>query len=170
MELETPLLGRTAVEGVLSDPAQRLRLAAYARSRFGIDSDTAEDLLQETALEVLGQRSLVSSPRGFIFTVFHARCCRFLRNQQARYRVFDRGDRATLEEAPNAAEASERIDSRLTVEQALEEISEGCRKLLLAYYVEGQTLREAANRTALAYSGVWKTITRCLQKLRRRLA
>ena len=170
MELETPLLGRNAVEGVLSDPAQRSRLVAYARSRFGIDSDTAEDLLQETALEVLRQRSLVSSPRGFIFTVFHARCCRYLRNQQARYRVFARGgDCATLEEAPNAT-ASEGIDSRLTVEQALEEISEGCRKLLLAYYVEGQTLREAADRTALAYSGVWKTITRCLQKLRRCLA
>ena len=169
MELETPLLGRTAVEGVLSDPAQRSRLVAYARSRFGIDSDAAEDLLQETALEVLRQRSLVSSPRGFIFTVFHARCCRFLRNQQARYRVFDRGDCTTLEKAPNAA-TPDGIDSRLTVGRALEEISEGCRKLLLAYYVEGQTLREAANGTALAYSGVWKTITRCLQKLRRCLA
>ncbi|MEO8349112.1 MAG: sigma-70 family RNA polymerase sigma factor [Acidobacteriota bacterium] len=169
MELETPLLGRTAVEGVLSDPAQRSRLVAYARSRFGIDSDTAEDLLQETALEVLRQRSLLSSPRGFIFTVFHARCCRFLRNQKARYRVFDRGDCGTVEEAPSAS-AFEGIDSRLTVEQALEEISAGCRKLLLAYYVEGQTLREAADRTALAYSGVWKTITRCLQKLRRCLA
>jgi RNA polymerase sigma factor (sigma-70 family) len=169
MELEKPLLGRTAVEGVLADPAQRSRLVAYARSRFGIDSDTAEDLLQETAIEVLRQRSLVSRPRGFIFTVFHARCCRFLRHQQARYRVFDRGDCATVEEAPGAA-ASETIDSRLTVEQALEEISAGCRKLLLAYYVEGQSLREAANVTALAYSGVWKTITRCLQKLRRCLA
>jgi len=169
MELEKPLLGRTAVEGVLADPAQRSRLVAYARSRFGIDTDAAEDLLQETALEVLRQRSLVSRPRGFIFTVFHARCCRFLRNQQARYRVFDRGDFVTVEEAPSA-EASETIDSRLTVEQALEEISAGCRKLLLAYYVEGQSLREAANVTALAYSGVWKTITRCLQKLRRCLA
>ena len=169
MELETPLLGRTAVEGVLADPAQRSRLVAYARSRFGIDTDAAEDLLQETALEVLRQRSLVSRPRGFIFTVFHARCCRFLRHQQARYRVFDRGDFVTVEEAPSA-EASETIDSRLTVEQALEEISAGCRKLLLAYYVEGQSLREAANVTALAYSGVWKTITRCLQKLRRCLA
>ncbi|HZI66998.1 MAG TPA: sigma-70 family RNA polymerase sigma factor [Thermoanaerobaculia bacterium] len=169
MELETPLLGRTAVEGVLSDPAERSRLVAYARTRFGIDSDAAEDLLQETALEVLRQRSLLSSPRGFIFTVFHARCCRFLRHQKARYRVFDRGDCETVEEAPSPS-ASEGIDSRLTVEQALEEISAGCRKLLLAYYVEGQTLREAADRTALAYSGVWKTITRCLQKLRRCLA
>src|SRR5687768_10674478 len=169
MELETPLLARTAVEGVLSDPGQRSRLVAYARSRFGIDADTAQDLLQETALEVLRQRSLVSSPRGFVFTVFHARCCRFVRNQQARYKVFDRGDGATLEKAPSAANL-DGIDSRLTVEQALEEISEGCRKLLLAYYVEGQTLREAADRTPLAYSGVWKTITRCLQKLRRCLA
>lgn len=169
MELETPLVGRAAVEGVLSDPGQRSRLVAYARSRFGFDSDTAEDLVQETALEVLRQRSLVSSPRGFVFTVFHARCCRFLRHQQARYQVFDRGDCATVEEASGGT-ASESIDSRLTVEQALEEISEGCRKLLLAYYVEGQSLREAANVTARAYSGVWKSITRCLQKLRRCLA
>lgn len=169
MELETPLVGRTAVEGVLADPGQRSRLVAYARSRFGIDPDTAEDLVQETALEVLRQRSLVSSPRGFIFTVFHARCCRYLRLQQARHRVFDRGECGTVEEAPSGA-TSEGIDSRLTVEQALEEISEGCRKLLLAYYVEGQSLREAANLMALAYSGVWKTISRCLQKLRRCLA
>ena len=117
MELETPLLGRSALEGVLSDPAQRARLLAYARGRFGIDNDTAEDLLQETALEVLRQRSLVSSPRGFVFTVFHARCCRYLRHLEARRRVFDR-DRGTLEAAPSAAE-SEGIDSRLTVEQAL---------------------------------------------------
>lgn len=166
MELETPLVGRTAVEGVLADPAQRSRLLAYARSRFGIDNDTAEDLLQETALDVLRQRSLLSSPRGFIFTVFHARCCRHLRQLQARHRVFDRGDCATLEEAPSTT-APDGIDSRLTVEQGLEEISEGCRKLLLAYYVEGQSLREAARLTALAYSGVWRTITRCLKKLRR---
>lgn len=169
MELETPLVGRTAVEGVLADPAQRSRLVAYARSRFGIDPDTAEDLLQETAVEVLRHRSLVSSPRGFVFTVFHARCCRYLRHLTARHRVFDRGDCATVEEAPAAA-AHEGIDSRLTVEQALEEISEGCRRLLLAYYVEGQSLREAARLTALAYSGVWKTITRCLKKLRQCLA
>jgi RNA polymerase sigma factor (sigma-70 family) len=168
MELETPLVGRSAVEGVLSDPAQRSRLLAYARARFGIDNDTAEVLLQETALEVLRQRTLVSSPRGFVFTVFHARCCRFLRHLQARRRVFDR-DCGTVEDAPSAIE-SDGIDSRLTVEQALEEISEGCRKLLLAYYVEGQSLREAARLTALAYSGVWKTITRCLRKLRQCLA
>jgi RNA polymerase sigma-70 factor (ECF subfamily) len=169
MELDTPLVGRTAVEGVLGDPAQRSRLLAYARSRFGIDNDTAEDLLQETALEVLRQRSLLSSPRGFVFTVFHARCCRYIRYLQARHRVFDRGGCEAVEEAPNAG-ASEGIDSRLTVERALEEISEGCRKLLLAYYVEGQSLREAARLTELAYSGVWKTITRCLQKLRQCLA
>ena len=54
--------------------------------------------------------------------------------------------------------------------QALEEISAGCRKLLFAYYFEGKSLREAADATARAYSGVWKTIDRCLKKLRQCLA
>ncbi|PYQ65429.1 MAG: hypothetical protein DMF54_11120 [Acidobacteria bacterium] len=65
---------------------------------------------------------------------------------------------------------SHAIDSRLALQEALDELSAGCRKLLLAYYFEGRSLREAADVTARAYSGVWKTIDRCLKKLRQCLA
>jgi len=169
MEVETTLPPRAAVERVLLDREQRSKLIAYARSRFGIDSDTAEDLLQETALELLRHRTLVRSPRGFVFTVFHARCCRYVRRERAERRVFS-ADRYPPPDENSSPARPEEMDSRLAVRAAFEEISASCRKLLLAYYVEGRSLRESAEAMALAYSGVWKTINRCLKKLRACLA
>jgi RNA polymerase sigma factor (sigma-70 family) len=172
MELETPSLARSVVETVLLDPQERSRLIGYARLRFGIDRDDAEDLLQETALEVLLQRALVRSPKGFVFTVFHARCSRFLRRNVTDRRLFRQSEPSEPERSPSDSgpPACETIDSRLALQEALEEISAGCRKLLFAYYFEGKSLREAADATARAYSGVWKTIDRCLKKLRQCLA
>jgi RNA polymerase sigma factor (sigma-70 family) len=169
MKLETPSVARSVVETVLLDPAERSRLIGYARLRFGIDRDNAEDLLQETALEVLRQRSLVRSPKGFVFTIFHARCSRLLRRHAADRLLFRPSEPETT---PNASgsPASEAIDSRLALQKALDEISAGCRKLLFAYYFEGRSLREAADATSRAYSGVWRTIDRCLKKLRQCLA
>jgi RNA polymerase sigma factor (sigma-70 family) len=169
MELETPSLPRSVVETVLLDPEERSRLIGYARVRFGINRDSAEDLLQDTALDLLRQRSLVRSPKGFVFTVFHARCSRFLRRDVADRRLFTPSEPETAPSAP-ASGTCETIDSRLALQEALEEISPGCRKLLFAYYFEGKSLREAADATARAYSGVWKTIDRCLKKLRQCLA
>jgi DNA-directed RNA polymerase specialized sigma24 family protein len=60
----------------------------------------------------------------------------------------------------------ESIDRQLALRQALSEISSSCQRLLAAYYVEGQTLREAARTVSLQYSSVAKTISRCLKRLR----
>ena len=100
-----------------------------------------------------------------MFTVFHTRCCRYLRQAQAERRMFSGGGRTVAGEVSGAIECEE-IDSRLLLQRALGEISDSCRKLLNAYYVEGRSLRESAETMALAYSGVWKTINRCLKKLR----
>jgi RNA polymerase sigma factor (sigma-70 family) len=158
------------VEGVLLDREERSRLVAYARARFGIDPDSAEDLLQETAIELLRLRTLVHSPRGFVFTVFHARCCRYLRNLRAERRMFSGDEFTVAEEASAAGDECEFLDSRLLLQRAFGEISPSCRKLLHAYYVEGRSLRESGEAMALAYSGVWKTINRCLKRLRACLA
>src|SRR6266545_2296563 len=122
MELETPSPARSVVEAVLQDPDERSRLMGYARVRFGIDRDNAEDLLQETALEVLRQRALVRSPKGFVFTVFHARCSRFLRRHVADRQLFTRSDSEASPKTPDSP-ACEAIDSRLALQEALEEIS-----------------------------------------------
>ncbi len=147
----------------LQDREQRSRLLAYALSRFGIESWDAEDLLQETALELVRQRTVVRSPRGFVFRIFHMRCCRFLKRRRAEFRIFSgKGSSAAFAREEQAESASQRIALR----EVFRTISSSCRKILLAYYVEGRSLRETARTIPLPYSGVWSTISRCLRRLR----
>lgn len=164
MESETSSQSREIAQAVLLDGEQRSRLVAYARSRFGIESDDAQDLLQETALELLRQRSLVRNPPGYTFKVFHIRCCRFLQTRQEHRRVFVRAEEPS--ETKCDATAIETAHRKLELREVLAAISSSCRKVILAYYVEGRSLREAARAVPLPYSGVWNTINRCLRRLR----
>ncbi len=165
MSTEVPPTARQVAEALLLDTQRRGKLVAYARSHFGIALEDAEDLLQDTALELLRQRGYVgSSPHGFVFAVFRARCGRFFRTHLRRDEIFAKAA-DECEAIPHPA-GPERMDQRLALRQALCGISSSCRRLLSAYYVEGQSLREAAERMTVAYSGVWKTINRCLRRLR----
>lgn len=155
---------REIAQAVLLDGEQRSRLVAYARSRFGIESEDVEDLLQETALELLRQRAVVRSPRGFTFKVFHLRCCRFIQARRAQRRVFSAGE-ALPETACDTAQV-DATDRRLELRELLGAISSSCRKILLTYYVEGRSLQETAQAIPLPYSGVWNTINGCLRRLR----
>ena len=161
-----PTTSREVAEAVLQDPGQRSRLLAYARSRFGIDREEAEDLLQETALELLRERTLVAKPSGFVFAVFRSRCCRHLAARRAHREIFSAASAEDDAQTPDSVP----LDSRLAVRQAFAGISPACRKVLLAYYVDGMSLRDAAQAIARAYSGVWTTIGRCLRRLRRCLS
>jgi RNA polymerase sigma factor (sigma-70 family) len=163
-EADSARSSREVVEAVFMDPASRSRLLGYAMSRFGIPADDAEDLLQETALELLRQRVQVRRPAGFVFSVFHVRCCRYVEIQRARGRVMDRAPCPA--DAPSAGSATDRLEHQVAVRQAMRTISVPCRKILRAYYVEGLSLQETGRAIALAYSGVWKTINRCLRRLR----
>jgi RNA polymerase sigma factor (sigma-70 family) len=150
------------VETVLLDPHERQRLVGFAHNRYGISSQEAEDLLQDTALELLRQRQYVHKPRAYVYAVFRARCSRHPSLSP------HRPDRlpAAEEIAEEGHPADEVLDSKLTLRQALGTVSSSCRKLLAAYYMEGQSLKEAAATMSLAQSGVTKTIGRCLKRLR----
>jgi len=155
---------REIAQAVLLDGEQRSRLVAYARSRFGIESDDAQDLLQETALELLRQRTAVRSPHGFTFKVFHLQCCRFLQARQTHRKVF-----AAAKEPPETAcdaTALETAHRRIELRELLKTISSSCRRILLTYYVEGRSLQETAQAIPLPFSGVWNTINGCLRRLR----
>jgi RNA polymerase sigma factor (sigma-70 family) len=154
-------------EALLLDREQRRQLFSYACARFGIGSHDAEDLLQETVLELLRCQLCVRSPEGFVFAVFRSRCARFVAAQVAAHGVFSKQEvTATEPQSQPALQAEE----RLAVREGLDTISAACRRLLRAYYVEGQSLREAAQTVSLAYSSVAKTISRCLRRLRQCLA
>ncbi len=150
--------------GVLQDPGQRTRLLALARTRYGIGIEDARDLLQETAADLLRQRDyVIEAPRAYVSGAFRIRCSRFLRSRR-QIDDFREPEEAALDlEGSSEPEANDR---RLAVRQAFGLISAPCQKLLVAYYVEGQSLREAAETMELAYSGVSKTLSRCLRRLR----
>ena len=166
MSAEAPPTTGQIAEAVLLDPERRRKLFTYASARFGIDQDDAEDLLQETALELLRYRSLVRSPEGFVFTVFRARCARFSGARRVSHSLL--AEESDFASAPRAE--PEALDRQLALREAFSELSASCRRILSAYYVEGQSLREAAHTMSLAYSSVAKTLSRCLRKLRECLA
>src|SRR5262245_42065986 len=161
MSSEAPQTTRQVVETVLLDPHERQKLVGFAHNRYGISSQEAEDLLQDTALELLRQRQYVHKPRAYVYAVFRARCSRHPS-------LSHRSDRlpAADELVEEGSPAEEVLHSKLTVRQALGTVSSSCRKLLAAYYIQGQSLKEAAATMSLAQSGVTKTIGRCLKRLR----
>jgi RNA polymerase sigma factor (sigma-70 family) len=163
MSMDSPQTARQVVETVLLDPQERRKLVGYARSRYGLATEDAEDLLQDTALELLRQRHYVHSPQGYLFTVFQKRCVRLF---QARRREGTVVLEKTVADPASESAGREKSERGFAVRQALCRISSSCRRLLNAYYVEGQSLREAAQRMTLAYSGVGNTINRCLKRLR----
>ena len=164
MSTEAPKTTREVAEAVLLDTGERGRLVAYARSRFGIGAEDAEDILQDTALELLRQRDYVRSPSGFVFSVFRNRCTHFLHRHRVRGEIF--ADGQTLSQTLEHPVGPEKMHRQVALRQALGEISTSCRRLLAAYYVEGQSLREAAEIFTLTYANVSKTINRCLRRLR----
>ncbi|HSE62787.1 MAG TPA: sigma-70 family RNA polymerase sigma factor [Thermoanaerobaculia bacterium] len=163
MGADAPPPARQIAEAILLDPSRRGKLFAFARHRYGIGADDAEDLLQETAFELLRHRGYVRSPDGFVFTVFRARCARFVHAASNRRRVFAGGSGETEACDPMLPDG---VDRQVALREALSGISASCRRLLAAYYIEGRSLREAAHVVSLQYSSVPKTINRCLKKLR----
>jgi RNA polymerase sigma factor (sigma-70 family) len=167
MAAESPPTAGEIAEAVLLDPERRRKLFRYACVQFRINEQDAEDLLQETALELLRYRSYVRSPEGFVFTVFRARCVRFTGAR-----------RMTYTQSPNSPDAvaevcetkSDGFEVQVALREALAEISSKCRRLIHAYYLEGQSLKEAARTVELADSSVARTISRCLRKLRECMA
>ena len=163
MSTEAPQTTRQVVETVLLDPQERRRLMAFAWSRYSITSGDAEDLLQETALDLLRQRQYVHSPQGYLFTVFRARCIRFLRTRMPKATV---EVTEAIADPASGARAQEKSDQNIAIRQAMCRISSMCRKLLAARYIHGESLKKAADGTTFALSGVGTTINRCLKRLR----
>jgi RNA polymerase sigma factor (sigma-70 family) len=137
------------------------KLLVLAHSRFGIDACDAEDLVQETALEIARSPVLIASPEGYAFQVFHNRCVRFLERRAKASAVFVESDGRGW-----APRIDEKPDEKASVRAAFARISPTCRTLLTSYYVEGASLRETAARTGHSSKQVWKRLSACLRKLK----
>lgn len=163
--LEKPKTGVELAEALLVDPEQRRRLCIYARTRFGIAGADVEDVLQETALQVLRTHGPIRRPNGFVFQLFHIRCCEHLQRTTAHRAL---AAHANARGIPVPAERPrDTADDCLALRQGMARISPMCRRLLKAYYLEGKSLRETAAEMAVANGSVWHLVNRCLWRLKK---
>ena len=150
-------------EGLLENRPLVRRLVGYAWSRFRLPREDAEDLIQETLLALCQQQAQVAFPDGFVFQVFHRACIRRARLNRVDVRreipLPDMGDREPAHLPPDAG-------IRIDIRRAYTSLAATCRMILSAYYVEGRTMKEAADYASIASSGAMKTINRCLKRLK----
>ncbi len=157
--LERSKTGAEVAEVLASDDRLRRRLVAYARARFGIGEEAFEDLFQETFVELMKSSQLIEHADGFVFRLFHVRCCTLI-GQSVRRRELA----AVVPAWTEREEASP--DVRVLLRQGFSQVSASCRRLLRAYYLEGRSLKETALELAVSSKGVWKLINRCVRRLK----
>jgi RNA polymerase sigma factor (sigma-70 family) len=153
--------GFEVAEFLILDRKLMRKLIALARSRFGIDDVDAEDLVQETALEIARSPALIASPESYAFQVFHNRCARFLERRTRTSAVF-----VETADWVRTPAVDEKLDEKAIVRAGFARISVTCRTLLTSYYVEGASLKETAARSGHSSKQVWKRLSACLKKLK----
>jgi RNA polymerase sigma factor (sigma-70 family) len=162
-EVGTPKTGPETAVALLLDREQVERLMGLAFKRFGIRREEAEELLAETLLELSGSRAAIKNHKGFAFHIFYIRCCRWLERERRR-----RDEPAGLDPGagrPNGHGAAE-AEWSVALRQAFGRLSPGCRRLLVGYYYEGLTLKEAGEVTGHSWKQVWKRLDGCLRRLK----
>jgi RNA polymerase sigma factor (sigma-70 family) len=162
-ESSSPRTTWQVVEDLLTDPATRTKLATFARSCYGIEAPEADDLLQDTALELLHHEANVRKPEGYVFAVFKVKCLLHISRRAAARALFAGED-------PPDRPGKDVDDWLLALREAFSEISLRCRRLISAYYLEGRSLKETAYDLSLSPASVFKLVSRCLGRLRRCLS
>jgi RNA polymerase sigma factor (sigma-70 family) len=156
--------GREVAEALAADTMFRERLVEMAREKFRLDAETANDLLQETAVILIGMQQEIHHPRGFVYQVFHSRCCRGMEGQIRNRRIRDEAP-PVPSTFPGAVADGAALGAALR--QALSRVSPKCRELLRCHYWEGRTLNETAVRMSTGKGSVSTLVSRCLDRLRR---
>lgn len=169
MESETPApqTGRELAERLVLDEALRARLIQIAAHRFRIERSTAEDLLQDAAVELMRTEGLVHRPEGFAYRVFHSRCCRYVERQATRRQLVAQSQGLT---ARRPRDEATDLELAVALRQVIGRLSPVCQRLLYCRYVEGRSVAETAKELTRSNASVPTLVSRCLERLRRLLS
>ena len=159
--------------------AWRLLLQKYERMvfsiprRYGLSADDAADVTQVTftiLVESIDKLPEDSKLGGWLTTVARRHTWRLLeRSRRQGIGRYANLDESALSSADGDAEALERWELGEWLEQGLSRISEFCRNLLFALYLDPEqpSYAEVAAHLDMAVGSVGPTRMRCLQHLRR---
>ena len=118
-------------------------------------------LVRQAYAVVVRSPHAIHSPEGFVFRVFHIRCCRYLHAAAK-----EREGRRAL---PVLAKPEPPRDRLLLLRQAFADASPRCRRILVTHYVLGHSLDETARILSLQPASIRKTISRWLAKVQKRV-
>jgi len=142
---------------------------------FGVrmlgSAEAARDLVQDTFLGIWERRGALERPRsfrGWLFTVGRNRCLTLLRQRRTRARL------DTVAHAPPAAEAPvsclEAEEESRRIRQAVAELPDGQREVLVLREYQELSYREIAEITGASESAVKARLFRARQALAVRLS
>ncbi len=134
------------------------RLVAAGHRRFSLSREDCEDALQIVAQEIVTRRPRALVPEAFLTTAFYRRCFKIV---QARKPSYGPPGENQLVDDPR-----QRLLSEFRVSSALAHIHPRCRAILRLYAIEGCTLPETASRIRQSPKAMWKSVQRCLGRLK----
>ncbi len=141
---------------------------------MGLSSDDASDVFQSTFLALYRHLDRIDNPATlpkWLSVTASRECLRLIRTSAKTTQLPEKEgwtlDELIADEDASAEEISLIAVRRLEVSQALLQINERCRNLLmLLYSEEGKEYREIADELSMPIGAIGPTRARCLEKLR----
>ncbi|HEX2254401.1 MAG TPA: sigma-70 family RNA polymerase sigma factor [Thermoanaerobaculia bacterium] len=137
-------------------------------SRFRLPVEDAEDILQQSFLDLVYKQRSVYNPEAWVVATVRNRCIMYWRKR--RRQIWEAVDTAVLDllaepEAPGQRQVALRQD----LEKVLARLPKRCRSVLVLRYGLGYRSQEVADLLGYQPSSIRKVTSRCIAALTREL-
>lgn len=155
-----------SIEALLTKLHPRLRRIL---ARYQIPAEDADDIVQQTLLDLVYKRELIHNPEGWVLGSVRNRCVIYWRRRRAQ--LYDAVDTAILELlAQPEGPAQHRAALRTDLDRVLKALPDRCQEVLRLRYGFGYRPAEVAERLGYQPSSIRKVTNRCLARLTHQLA
>jgi RNA polymerase sigma-70 factor (ECF subfamily) len=157
--------GPLAVEELFERVQPRLRRVV---SRFQLPVEDAEDILQQSFLDLLYKQDQIYSPEAWLTATVTNRCIMYWRRR--RRQLWEAMDAALLDvlARPQAPEQRQ-VALRRDLERVLARLPDRCRAVLRLRYGLGYRSNEVADQLGYRPASIRKVTSRCVAALSQRL-
>jgi len=137
-------------------------------SRFRLPPEDAEDILQQSFLDLVYKQNQVYNPEAWVVATVRNRCIMYWRKR--RRQIWDAVDSAMLELVAKPEGAGQRqVALRRDLERILARLPQRCRSVLVLRYGLGYRSQEVAELLGYQPSSIRKVTSRCIAALTREL-